>query len=84
LIDADRNILQKELEKKLKYKNMRTEIHRIWNMKCFAIPVVIEATGIVTRGLKICVNNTRKTSIDSVQENSCIRNIAHNKENATV
>jgi hypothetical protein len=24
----------------------------MWNMKCFVIPVIIEATGIVTRGLK--------------------------------
>jgi hypothetical protein len=24
----------------------------MWNMKCFVIPLIIEATGIVTRGLK--------------------------------
>jgi hypothetical protein len=24
----------------------------MWNMKCFVIPVIIGATGIVTRGLK--------------------------------
>jgi hypothetical protein len=29
-------------------------------MKCFVTPVIIEATGIVTRGLKKSVNNTRK------------------------
>jgi hypothetical protein len=33
----------------------------MWNMKCFVIPVIIGATGIVTRGLKkISGNNTRK------------------------
>jgi hypothetical protein len=24
----------------------------MWNMKCFVIPVIIRATGIVTKGLK--------------------------------
>jgi hypothetical protein len=47
-----RNVIQKEFEKKLKYKNLSIEIQRIWNMKCFVIPVIIGATGIVTKGLK--------------------------------
>jgi hypothetical protein len=29
-------------------------------MKCFVIPVIIGATGIVTKGLKKTGNNTRK------------------------
>jgi hypothetical protein len=32
----------------------------MWNMKCFVIPVIILATGIVTKGLNISGNNTRK------------------------
>jgi hypothetical protein len=44
--------MQKKSEKKLKYKNLSIEIQRMWNMKCFVIPVIIGATGIVTRGLK--------------------------------
>jgi hypothetical protein len=51
-IQSDSNVIQKESEKKLKYKNLSIEIQRMWNMKCFVIPVSIEATGIVTRGLK--------------------------------
>jgi hypothetical protein len=51
-IPSDRNIIQKEQEKKLKYKNLSFEIQQMWNMKCFVIPVITEATGIVTRGLK--------------------------------
>jgi hypothetical protein len=54
-IPSDRNVIQKESEKKLKYKNLSIEIQRMWNMKRFVIPVIIGATGIVTRGLKnIC------------------------------
>jgi uncharacterized protein (DUF1499 family) len=43
-IPSDRNVIQMESEKKLKYKNLSIEIQRMWNMKCFAIPVIIGAT----------------------------------------
>jgi hypothetical protein len=51
-IPSDRNEIQKEAEKKLKYKNLSIEIQRKWNMKCFVIPVITGATGIVSRSLK--------------------------------
>jgi hypothetical protein len=43
-IPSDRNVIQKESEKKLKCKNVRIEIQRMWNMRCFVIPVIIGAT----------------------------------------
>jgi hypothetical protein len=36
----------------LKYINLNTEIHRMWSMKRFVIPVITGATGIVTKSLK--------------------------------
>ena len=51
-IPADRNVVQKEMEKKLKYKSLCIEIQRMWNLKCTIIPIIIEATGIVTRSLR--------------------------------
>ena len=48
-IPADGNAVQKEAEKKLKYKILRIEIQRMWNLKWTIIPVIIGATGIVTR-----------------------------------
>jgi hypothetical protein len=45
-------IIQKEAEKKLKYKNLNFEIQRMWNMKCFVIPGIIGATGIVSKSLQ--------------------------------
>jgi hypothetical protein len=51
-ISSDKNVIQKEAEKKLKYKNLSTEIQRMWNMKCFVIPVIIGATGIVSKSLQ--------------------------------
>jgi hypothetical protein len=53
-------------------------------MKCFIIPVIIGATGYVTKGLKISVNNTRKAFNRFCTENSCTRDIAHYKESATI
>jgi len=51
-ITADRNVVQKEAEKNLKYKSFCIEIQRMWNLKCMIVPVITGATGIVTRSLK--------------------------------
>jgi hypothetical protein len=51
-IPADRNIVQKGVEKKLKYKSLGTEIQRMWNLKCTIISIIIGAIGIVTRSLR--------------------------------
>jgi len=45
---ADRNVVQKGAEKKLKYKSFCIEIQRMWNVECTIVPVIIGATGIVT------------------------------------
>jgi hypothetical protein len=34
-IPLDSNVILKEAEKKLKYKNLSIELQQIWNMKCF-------------------------------------------------
>jgi hypothetical protein len=78
-------VTQKESEKKFKYKNLSIDIQRMWNMKCFVIPVIIGATGIVTRGIKKYLETIPgKHSIESLQKNSCTRNITHYKESATI
>jgi hypothetical protein len=51
-IPSDKNVIQKEAEKKLKYKSISIEIQRMWNMNCFVIPVIIGATGIVSKSLR--------------------------------
>ena len=40
-IPADRNVVQKEAEKKLKYKSLCIEIQRMWDLKCTIIPIVM-------------------------------------------
>jgi hypothetical protein len=68
-IPSDRNVIQKESENKLKYNNLSIEIQRMWNVKYFIIPVIIGATGIVTKGLKRYLETIPgKHSIDYLQK----------------
>jgi hypothetical protein len=72
-IPSESNVIQKDSEKKLKYKNLSIEIRRMWNMKCFVLPVIIGATGIVTRGLKKYLETIPgKHSIDSLQKTAVL------------
>ena len=67
-IPADRNVAQKEAEKKLKYKSLGIEIQRTWNLKCTIIPAIIGATGIVTRSLR----KNLEHSADSLQKTAIL------------
>jgi hypothetical protein len=40
-IPGDRNVIKKEAEKILKYKDLIEEIQRMWNVKAKLIPVII-------------------------------------------
>jgi hypothetical protein len=72
-IRADRNVVQKEAEKKLKYKSLYIEIQRMWNLKCTIIPVIIGATGTVTRSLRKNLEAVPgKHSIDSLQKTTML------------
>jgi hypothetical protein len=72
-IPAERNVVQKEAEKKLKYKSLFIEIQRMWILKCTIIPTVIGATGIVTRSLKKNLEAVPgKHWIDSLQKTAIL------------
>ena len=47
--------MQKEAQKKLKYKSLCIEM---WNMKCVITPVITAATGAATKVLKKNVEST--------------------------
>jgi hypothetical protein len=68
-IPSYKNVIQKEAEKKLKCKNLSIEIQRMWNTKCFGIPVIIGATGIVSKSFqKYLETIPGQHSIDSLQK----------------
>jgi len=49
---GDRNVIKKEAEKILKYKDLTIEIQRMWNVKTKVIPVIIGATGTISKSFK--------------------------------
>jgi hypothetical protein len=76
-IPSDKNEIQKESEKELKYKNLSIEIQRMRNMKCFVIPAIIEATEIVSKSLqKYLETIPEQHSIDS-QRKTAILGTSH-------
>jgi hypothetical protein len=56
-IPGDRNMIKKEAEKILKYKDLTIEIQRVWNVKTKVIPVTIGATGTISKSFRKYVSN---------------------------
>jgi hypothetical protein len=56
-IPADRNVIKKEAENILKYKDLITEIQRMWNVKTKMIPVIIGATGTISKSFRKYVSD---------------------------
>ena len=56
-IPGDRNVIKKEAEKILKYKDLTIEIQRMWNVKTRVKPVIIGATGTISRSFRKYVSD---------------------------
>jgi len=56
-ISGDRNVIKKEAENILNYKDLTIEIQRMWNVKTKAIPVIIGATGTISKSFRKYVSN---------------------------
>jgi hypothetical protein len=56
-ISGDRNVIKKAAEKILKYKDLTTEIQCMWNVKTRVIPVIIGATGTVSKSFRKYVSS---------------------------
>jgi hypothetical protein len=57
-IPGDRNMVQKEAKKIFKYKDLTVEIQRMWNVKTRVIPVIIGATGTISKSFRKYVSTT--------------------------
>ena len=57
-IPGNINVIKKEVEDILKYKDLITEIQRKWNMKTKVIPVITGATGTISKSLRQYLSNT--------------------------
>jgi len=50
-------VIKKEAEKILKYKDLTIEIQRMWNVNTKATPVIIGATGNISKSFRKYVSN---------------------------
>ena len=56
-ISGDRNVIKKEAEKILKYKELPIETQRMWNVKTKVMPVITGATGSISKSFRKYVSN---------------------------
>ena len=56
-ITGDRNVIKKEAEKILKYKDLTIEIQRMWNIKTRVIPVITGETGTISKSFRKYVSD---------------------------
>jgi uncharacterized protein YycO len=56
-IPGDRNVIKKEAEMILKYKDLIIEIQAMWNVKVKVISVITGATGTISKSLRQSLRN---------------------------
>jgi hypothetical protein len=56
-VSGERNVIKKEAEKILKYKDLTIKIQRMRNVKTKVIPVTIGATGTISKSCRKYVSN---------------------------
>ena len=84
-ISGDRNIIKKEAEKILKYKDLTIEIQRMQNVKTKVIPVIIGATGAISKSFRKYVTNIPGNhEVKELQKNRHIGHCTHTSESANV
>jgi hypothetical protein len=57
VISRDRNVIKKETEKILRYKDLRIEIQRGWTVKIIVLPVITGATGTISKSFRQYLSN---------------------------
>jgi len=76
-ISGDRNMFKKEAEKVLKYKDLTIEIQHMWNVKTNVIPVIIGATGTISKSVRKYVSNIPGKHVVKELEKTAILGTAH-------
>jgi hypothetical protein len=74
---GDRNVIKKETEKILKYKDFTIEIKLMCNVKAKVIPVIIGATGTISKSFRKYVSNIPKNHEVKKLKKTAILDTAH-------
>ena len=70
-------MIKNEAEKILKYRDIRVEIQRMWNVKTNVIPVITGATGTISKSFRKYLSNIpRKHEIKELRK-TAILSTAH-------
>ena len=56
-ISVEWNVIKKEAEKIIKYKDLTIETQHMWNVKTEVIPVIIGATGTISKSFRKYMSN---------------------------
>jgi len=76
-ISGDRNVIKKEAEKILKYKDLTVEIKHTWNVKTKVIPVILGATGTISKSFRKYVSNVAEKHEVKELQKTAILGTAH-------
>ena len=68
-VPSDQNISLKEFQKLSKYKDLEMEVTKMWKLKTKIIPVVIEALGMIKKGIENFIDQIPgKPSLQEMQK----------------
>jgi len=79
-IDAfsgDRNVIKKETERILKYKDLTIEMQCMWKAKAKVIPIIIGATGTISKSLRKYMSNIPRNCEVKELQKTAILGTAH-------
>jgi hypothetical protein len=74
---GDRNVIIKDAEKILKYKVLTIEIQCMWNVKTKVIPVIIGATGTISKSFRKYVSKIPENHEVKELQKTAILGTAH-------
>ena len=76
-IIGERNVMKKEAEKIINYKDLTIEMQHMWNVKKILIRVTIGTTGTIFKSLRKYVNNIPKNHEIKELQKTAMLGIAH-------
>ena len=70
-------MIKNEAEKILKYKDLTIEIQRMWNVKTKMIPVIIGATGTISKSFRKYASNIAGKHVVKELQKTSVLGTAH-------